>query len=328
VLDFFAKLWKLPADSYWGYVTTCGTEGNLEAIYLAREKFPEGVLIASRESHYSVFKAAKFYRMSSVSVGTLTSGEIDYDELADVIAEHKDGQIILSLNIGTTVKGAVDSLSRVLRLLHVNNVPRERYYIHCDGALFALMMPFVTHAEEVSFRRPIDSIAVSGHKFLGSPMPCGICLTYKSNVKRVETEIEYLNSVDTTITGSRNGQASLFLWYSLRRKGLRGLWLDVQQCFKFARHLKKSIADAGLPCMLNDLSTTVVFERPTDEKFVRKWQLACVDTIAHAVVMPSSSMEKIDTFVSELIEVTRGTTRRCVAKHIGMEKCLCSRCVH
>jgi histidine decarboxylase len=32
---------------------------------------------------------------------------------------------------------------------------------------------------------------------------------------------------------------------------------------------------AGIKCMLNELSSTVVFERPKDEAFVRKWQLAC-----------------------------------------------------
>ena len=32
---------------------------------------------------------------------------------------------------------------------------------------------------------------------------------------------------------------------------------------------------AGVRMMLNELSSTVVFERPTEEAFVRKWQLAC-----------------------------------------------------
>lgn len=32
---------------------------------------------------------------------------------------------------------------------------------------------------------------------------------------------------------------------------------------------------AGVRVMLNELSSTVVFERPTEEAFVRKWQLAC-----------------------------------------------------
>ena len=35
---------------------------------------------------------------------------------------------------------------------------------------------------------------------------------------------------------------------------------------------------AGIKCMLNELSSTVVFERPTEEAFIRKWQLACEGT--------------------------------------------------
>ena len=134
---------------------------------------------------------------------------------------NKDSPVILNVNVGTTVKGAVDNLDRILRVLNMLNISRERFHIHCDGALFALMMPFVDFAPKISFRKPIDSIAVSGHKMLGCPMPCGIALARNEHVSKVEKHIDYLNSVDTTIMGSRNGQAALHLWYSLRKKGLR-----------------------------------------------------------------------------------------------------------
>lgn len=52
VIDFFANLWKIDKSDYWGYVTTCGTEGNLHGILLARECHPNGVLYSSRETHY------------------------------------------------------------------------------------------------------------------------------------------------------------------------------------------------------------------------------------------------------------------------------------
>ena len=39
---------------YWGYVTSCGTEGNLHSILVARECHPDAVLITSKETHYSV----------------------------------------------------------------------------------------------------------------------------------------------------------------------------------------------------------------------------------------------------------------------------------
>lgn len=227
VIDFFADLWKMEKDSYWGYVTTSGTEGNLHGILLARECHPDAVLYTSQETHYSVFKAARYYRMDCESIPTLPMGEIDYDLLGEAIDRNRDRDVIMNVNIGTTVKGAVDNLDRILETLQEKNIPRERFHIHCDGALFALMMPFVDHAPEITFQKPIDSIAVSGHKMLGCPMPCGITLSRKEHVKKVEQHIDYLNSVDTTIMGSRNGQAALYLWYSLRKKGVEGIKRDV-----------------------------------------------------------------------------------------------------
>ena len=32
VLDWFARLWDLQKDQYWGYITSCGTEGNLHGL--------------------------------------------------------------------------------------------------------------------------------------------------------------------------------------------------------------------------------------------------------------------------------------------------------
>lgn len=32
VLDWFARLWELENNEYWGYITNCGTEGNLHGI--------------------------------------------------------------------------------------------------------------------------------------------------------------------------------------------------------------------------------------------------------------------------------------------------------
>lgn len=311
VIDFMADLWKIPKGEYWGYVTTCGTEGNLHGILLARECHPDGILYSSSESHYSVFKAARYYRMDSKAIPTLPMGEIDYDILANEIDKNRDRPVIINVNIGTTVKGAVDNLDRILRILQTLKIPRERFHIHCDGALNALMLPFVEYAPEVSFQKPIDSIAVSGHKMLGCPFPCGIALTRKEHVKKVEQRIDYLNSVDTTIMGSRNGQAALYLWYSLRKKGIAGIKRDVVHSMETARYLRDKITAIGLSCRLNDLSSTVVLERPMDDALVKRWQLACEEDIAHVVVMPNITKQKIDLFVQELED--------CKNKHGRME---------
>ena len=300
VVDFFAKLWKADTDDYWGYVTTCGTEGNLHGMLLARETFPDGIIYTSKETHYSIFKAANYYRMDIEVIPTLPVGEIDYDVLGSALKLNQGRPAIINCNIGTTVKGAVDNLDRILRTLRLSGYQRKDFYVHCDGALFAMMMPFVEYAPEMSFQKPIDSIAVSGHKMLGCPMPCGIALTRKAHVEKVEQRIDYLNSVDTTIMGSRNGHAALHMWHSLRTKGLDGIKADVAGCMSTAVYLRDQLTKAGILARLNDLSSTVVLERPVNEAFVKRWQLACEEDIAHVVVMPNVTPGKVDIFVAEL----------------------------
>jgi histidine decarboxylase len=73
-------------------------------------------------------------------------------------------------------------------------------------------------------------------------------------------------------------------------------------CMETARYLRDKLSDSGFSCRLNDLSSTVVLERPLDDSFIKRWQLACDEDIAHVVVMPNVTRSKIDQFVKELEE--------------------------
>lgn len=65
-----------------------------------REKFPDGILYTSQDSHYSIFKIARMYRMQCIKVGTLINGEIDCADLKTLLLAHKDKPAIINLNIG------------------------------------------------------------------------------------------------------------------------------------------------------------------------------------------------------------------------------------
>ena len=69
-----------------------------------------------------------------------------------------------------------------------------------------------------------------------------------------------------------------------------------------AQYLRNELTNAGFTARLNDLSCTVVLERPMDDALIKRWQLACEEDIAHVVVMPNVTRGKIDQFVKELIE--------------------------
>ena len=76
----------------------------------------------------------------------------------------------------------------------------------------------------------------------------------------------------------------------------------IRHCMETAGYLRDKITEKGLTCRLNDLSCTVVLERPMDDRFIKRWQLACEEDIAHVVVMPNVTKNKIDKFVEELVE--------------------------
>lgn len=310
VLDFFAEIYRIPRSEYWGYVTCSGTEGNLLGVLYAREKFMpkrDGVLYCSRDTHYSIPKAAAMYRMDLEFVESDETGEMIYTDLEKKISKHLDRPIIINVNAGTTVKGASDTIDEVIAVLKKLNVPREKFYIHVDGALSGVILPFVSSRCEnkrISFDKPIDSVSVSGHKMLGTPMPSGIVITRSEHSKRWATDVEYLNSTDTTIMGSRNGQAAIAMWVALQRKGIDGLRTDVVQCIDNAKYLKELLDASGIPAWLNEFSTTVTFERP-DETVVQKWQLATRGDIAHVVVMPSVHKKKLRNFHQDVMDSRR-----------------------
>ncbi|MCC5656415.1 histidine decarboxylase [Nostoc sp. XA010] len=298
VLSFFANLYKIAEDQFWGYVTAGGTEGNLYGMLLGREIYPNGILYSSQDSHYSIPKAAKLFRIQHNVVNSQINGEMDYDHFEQLLSENRSYPAIINLNIGTTVKGAIDNLDKVLEILERNQI--KDYYIHCDAALSGLILPFLDGAPQVNFQKPIDSIAISA-KFIGSPLPCGVVLTKKKWVEKVETAIEYIGSTDTTILGSRNGHTPLILWYAVQTRGYDGLAREANTCIENAQYLFQQLQIREYPCMLNKFSNTVVFQKPS-QTLIKKWQLAVFEDWAHIIVMQNINRDKIDIFINELLQ--------------------------
>ncbi|XP_011082256.2 LOW QUALITY PROTEIN: serine decarboxylase-like [Sesamum indicum] len=329
VLDWFAQLWGIDKDEYWGYVTNGGTEGNLHGILMGRELLPNGILYTSQESHYSMFKIARMYRMDCETIASLATGKMDCNDLRDKLLINKDRPAIININIGTTFKGATDDLDLVVQTLEDCGFSRDQFYIHCDAAISGFVVPFLKQAPKFTFKKPIGSVSISGHKFLGCPMPCGVLLTRKRYIDILSTSIEYIATVDTTIAGSRNGHSPIFLWYVLNIKGQKGLEEDVEKCLINSRYLRDRLKKAGINSMLNEMSITVVFERPPDSEFIRHWQLQCLGNMAHVVIMPHVTVEMLDHFLYDLLQkrnIWYGKLQLAplLAKDIGICNCVCS----
>ena len=309
VMQHFAELFRIAPAQCWGYVTNGGTEGNMFGCYLARELFPDGTLYYSRDTHYSVAKIVKLLRIKCRAVASLDNGEIDYDDLMAKIVADGERHPIIFANIGTTVRGAVDDIARIQQLLEAAGIAREDYYLHADAALSGMILPFVESPQPFDFADGIDSISVSGHKMIGSPMPCGVVLAKRDFVERISVEVDYIAACDKTISGSRNGHTPMMLWAALRSHTPAQWRRRIGESLDAAQYAVERLQAAGIDAWRHANSITVVFPCPSAE-LVQAYCLATSGDTAHLITTPHHyDRSRLDALLNALIEETRASSR-------------------
>jgi histidine decarboxylase len=298
VVRFFAELFRAQQDNWWGYVTNGGSEGNMYGLYLARELYPKAMVYYSDSTHYSVQKNLLLLNMPNIAIRSQANGEMDYEDLHNSLLMNRHLPVVIFANIGTTMTEARDDVKRIKGIL--KNLAIKNHYIHADGALSGSYSAFIEPRPAFDFADGVDSIAISGHKFLGSPMPCGLVIVKKTNRDRIARSIDYIGSVDTTITGSRNGHSPLFLWYTLKKLGMKGLKERAMHSLAIAAYAEEQLKSLGIEAWRNQNAITVVFPAPS--KWVcQKWQLASESGLSHIICMPNVDKDQIDELICDII---------------------------
>jgi len=177
-------------------------------------------------------------------------GAIDIEQLAVLVRffASRGYPILISLNYGSTFKGAYDDVEAVARTVrgicaeygldnrrvdrncgkNSDYDERSGYWVHVDGALGAGYAPYLEMARDVGiveqappafdFRLSgVHSLTMSGHKWMGTPWACGVFMTRTGMQMAPPRSSEYIGSADTTFAGSRNGFSSLLMWDYLAR---------------------------------------------------------------------------------------------------------------
>lgn len=301
VMEYFSTIFKIPFEESWGYVTNGGTESNMFGCYLGRELFPNGTLYYSKDTHYSVAKIVKLLRIKSKLVESQPNGEMDYDDLIKKITLSGESNPIIFANIGTTVRGAIDNISEIQNRIAAIGIPRDNYYLHADAALSGMILPFVEDPQPFTFADGIDSIGVSGHKMIGSPIPCGIVVAKKNNVDRISVEIDYIAAHDKTISGSRNGHTPLMMWAAVRSHSEAEWRRRIGHSLIMAKYAVDRFNAAGIDALCHKNSITVVFPKPSEWVW-KKHCLAISGDVAHLITTAHHlDSSQIDELIDDVI---------------------------
>ena len=195
------------------------------------------------------------------------------------------------------MKGAIDNLDTIRAIIDDLALPRS--YIHADGALHGMILPFVDDPQPFAFDSGIDSIAISGHKMIGSPIPCGVVVTKKEYTAQIGRAIEYVGALDTTLLGSRNAITPMIIWYALTKHGTDGYREMVAKMLDTAEYAVQQFNANEIPAWRGKNSPIVVFPRPSQYVLLR-WQLAPLGDIAHLITMQHVTREMIDEVIAGL----------------------------
>jgi glutamate/tyrosine decarboxylase-like PLP-dependent enzyme len=211
--------------------------------------------------------------------------------------------VALVANVGTAMSEAVDDVRSITAIL--DGLAVTRRWVHADAALagipLALLDPDVRPGFD--FVDGTDSAIVSGHKFVGAPVPCGVLVVRRSLRPYASREATYTGSPDSTLTNSRSGLAALGLWLTLRRHGIAGLRTRAEQARDVATYAHGRLVEIGWPAHRHPHAFTVVLATPP-AAVAQKWPLASQDGQSHIVCMPGVTREQIDAFITDLQAAT------------------------
>lgn len=296
VTAFFVEFAGGRPDEVFGHLAHGGTEANLFAVYVARERYPDGVLFASREAHYSMPKIARLLRMPYVAVDVDDGGSMDLAALGREIGSRGVPAIVVA-TIGTTGRGAVDDIPGIRRAASDAGV--DEVFVHSDAAFGGPFAEFGQPRLPWSFPDGVDSVSISGHKIIGSPLPSSVILVRAVDADEIRRPGVAVGSDDDTIGGSRDALSPLLLWYALRALGRDGLAERVRHCLEVTEHAVRRLAEAGLDPTRFPGGNTVLFDRP-EEEVMRAWHLLDVDGRAHLSVMPHITSDLVDQLCADL----------------------------
>ncbi len=245
-----------------GYVSPGGTEANIQALWIYRNYYKKQFraknheigVVFSTDSHYSFYKGANLLSIQSIPVDVDEESRQIQPEMLEQVLHDANIQgvkyFILIANMSTTMFGSVDELSALTAVFKKKSYP---FKVHADGAFGGFIYPFTDKNNPLDFRNPeINSITLDAHKMLMAPYGTGMFLIRKGWMHYAATnEAQYVQGLDYTLCGSRNGAQAISIWMILQTHGPEGWAKNIQGLMDQTQSLCKALDDMGIPYFRN-----------------------------------------------------------------------------
>lgn len=284
-----------------GYIASGGTEANIQAVRIARNRartrddITTPNIVVPESAHFSFTKASDV-----LGVELRRAPLSEYRADPDAMAELADKDTALMVGVaGTTEYGRVDPIPDIAALAHEHGA-----LCHVDAAWGGFVLPFTDY--EWNFAHtPIDTMTIDPHKMGQAVVPAGGLLTRAPELlDPLAIDTPYLESTSqVTLTGTRSGAgvasavaAMDALWPDGYRKAAR-IGQDNAEWLANALSVRGyAVVDPVLPLVATDIPQETI--RKLRDK---DWRVSKTSTgELRIVMMPHVTREMLQAFVSDL----------------------------
>jgi len=182
----------LHGENLGGFTVSGATEGNITALWMARNTTKRKEVIFADTAHFSVRKAVDLLGMRAVELGHDDSYRLDVGALRRKVGKNTAAVVAVA---GTTELGQVDPIDEI------GEVCDGRTFLHVDAAFGGFVLPFLGNAEAKvppwDFRvAGVGSLVLDAHKMGMGTIPASHLLVREArHFEKIAVESPYLTSV-------------------------------------------------------------------------------------------------------------------------------------
>jgi len=302
-------------SSVCGYLTTGGTESNIQAVRGMKNLVTAGKegfkgtpnIVIPESAHFSFDKVAD---MMGIEVRRASLDPEFRVDLASVESLIDAGTIGLVGIAGNTEFGQVDPIDKLSEISLENEL-----FLHVDAAFGGFVIPFLEKPQPFDFKVPgVTSIAIDPHKMGLSTIPSGALLFRSpSFLDSLKVNTPYLTTkAQFTLTGTRSGASAAATCAVMKYLGHEGYRKNVQYCMQLTEKLVAEARKIGFEPLLEPVMNVVALKVPNSdlvrEKLLERfgWNVSITRTprALRLVLMPHNTPEDIEIFVQDLKKVT------------------------
>ena len=307
-IAFISHLLNAPPTSI-GQIVSGGTEGNITAMWIAKQLSGKREIVLPESAHFSFKKIASLMDMKLIEIPLTRDYRMDITALKKNLKKTTAAVVGLA---GSTELGTIDPIPEISELC-----TDEHVFFHVDAAFGGFVIPFLKDLDYVvpdfDFSLPgVSSISIDSHKMGYAAIPLGtLMIRNKQWLERISVESPYISSdKQSGILGTRSGAPIAAAYAVALYLGWEGYKNMIRSCMEITRYTEKKIKEVGLTLVTKPTMNVLGVKLKKPGTVVKQlsfqgWRVNKVERLSciRLVLMPQITKQIIDEFIPVLQKI-------------------------